>query len=289
MMKENCCNKDAYLIIAHKQLPLLKKLIEALDYPKNDIFVHIDKKCTEYSPEDFNGLTEYSGLDIYQEYDVRWGDSSQVDTEMLLFKNAYQTNRYRYYHLISGQDLPIKPVEEIYHFFDEKTIQYLEFGADPHDMYRFRLSQYHSNEQTPALKKKYLSLCNLIDSKLHRDRLLRYGYQVYKGSNWCSLSGNAVSYLVKNRSLIRRLTRNTLCADEVYKHTVLMNALTPFSVNQCEDIRYIDWIHHEGNSPHTLTMDDYELLKASNCLFARKFDMEKDEKIIKKILQDISK
>ena len=287
-MKENCCNKDAYLIVAHKQLPLLKSLIAALDYPQNDIFVHVDKKCAEYSPEVLNGLTKYSSLYIYQKYDVRWGDCSQVDTEMLLFKSAHQTNHYRYYHLLSGQDLPIKPIDEIYHFFDEKTIQYLEFGSDSHDMYRFRLGQYHSNERTPALKKRYLTFCNLINNKLHRDRLPRCGYKVYKGSNWCSLSGDAVSYLVKNRSLIRRLTRNTLCADEVYKHTLLMNASVQFLINRGEDIRYIDWMHHEGNSPHTLTMDDYELLKASDRLFARKFDLEKDEEIINRILQDIT-
>lgn len=34
--------KDAYLIIAHKEL--LKCLIHSLDYEQNDIFVHIDKK-----------------------------------------------------------------------------------------------------------------------------------------------------------------------------------------------------------------------------------------------------
>lgn len=39
--------KHAYLIMAHNDIPLLRKLIEILDYPDNDIYLHIDKKCTE--------------------------------------------------------------------------------------------------------------------------------------------------------------------------------------------------------------------------------------------------
>lgn len=32
--------KQAYLIMAHDDIPLLKKLIGLLDYPDNDIYLH---------------------------------------------------------------------------------------------------------------------------------------------------------------------------------------------------------------------------------------------------------
>lgn len=34
----------AYLIMAHKNIEQLKKLLKLLDAPDNDIFLHIDKK-----------------------------------------------------------------------------------------------------------------------------------------------------------------------------------------------------------------------------------------------------
>lgn len=36
--------KHAYLIMAHNEWELLNKLINALDYSDNDIYLHIDKK-----------------------------------------------------------------------------------------------------------------------------------------------------------------------------------------------------------------------------------------------------
>lgn len=33
--------------MAHDDIVLLKKQIELLDYPDNDIYLHVDKKCTE--------------------------------------------------------------------------------------------------------------------------------------------------------------------------------------------------------------------------------------------------
>ena len=44
--------------------------------------------------------------------DVRWGDFSQVECELALFKQA-AIGRYDYYHLLSGVDLPIKSAEYI--------------------------------------------------------------------------------------------------------------------------------------------------------------------------------
>ena len=37
--------KHAYLIMAHNEWDMLNKLIQALDYPNNDIYLHIDKKA----------------------------------------------------------------------------------------------------------------------------------------------------------------------------------------------------------------------------------------------------
>lgn len=184
---------------------------------------------------------------------------------------------------MSGQDLPIKPVEEIYHYFDNKDVEFLEFGADNHDIYRFRLGSYHYRGDNKLFRWLY-TFSNRLNGALGRDRLTRHNLNVYKGSNWASLTNEAVKYLVEHRNLIYRITRHSLCADEVYKQTLLMNANQKFNINSKKDIRYIDWEHHERSSPHTLRIGDYEELMKSECLFARKFDMDVDQRIIDKIL-----
>ena len=102
-------DKHAYLIIAHNEFEILKLLIDALDYVRNDIYIHFDSKC-KILP---NLKCNEAGLYILcDRIDVRWGDYSQIETEMLLFEYAHDMQkktrvRYLYYHLISGVDLPL--------------------------------------------------------------------------------------------------------------------------------------------------------------------------------------
>lgn len=37
--------RHAYLIMAHNNFYILEKLLILLDDPRNDIYIHIDKKC----------------------------------------------------------------------------------------------------------------------------------------------------------------------------------------------------------------------------------------------------
>ena len=40
--------KHAYLIIAHNEFEILKRLIQALDDERNDIYIHFDRKLNHY-------------------------------------------------------------------------------------------------------------------------------------------------------------------------------------------------------------------------------------------------
>lgn len=41
-------NKHAYLIIAYNNREALKKLVRLIDYVRNDIYIHIDKKASDF-------------------------------------------------------------------------------------------------------------------------------------------------------------------------------------------------------------------------------------------------
>lgn len=104
--------RHGFLIIAHNQWWQLRELIKALDAEGHDLYIHVDKKAKDFNIADFNGITRYSPVYFFSEYEVFWGGFSQVQTELFLFEKSFQ-QKYDYYHLISGADLPIKSNREI--------------------------------------------------------------------------------------------------------------------------------------------------------------------------------
>ena len=51
-------------------------------------------------------------------------------------------------------------------------------------------------------------------------------------------------------------------------------------------LRYVDW-SAGGRSPRVMTNADYDALKRSGMLFARKFDESVDGEIIRRIAEDV--
>ena len=107
--------KNAFLILAHTEFEVLKMLVACLDDPRNDIFIHFDKKVTK-SPKI---RTKHAGLTILENrIDVRWGAPSMIEAEYNLFEAAIARGPYQYYHLLSGVDLPLKSQDYIHDYLD---------------------------------------------------------------------------------------------------------------------------------------------------------------------------
>ena len=122
--------KHAYLIMAHKCDYTLRTLIEMLDYPLNDIFIHMDLKNKGFSKESLPRCL-YSKVHITQRINVSWGGASMIKAELLLLKTACKAGKYEYYHLISGEDLPLKTNDYIYSFFEKhKGKEFVHFQSD---------------------------------------------------------------------------------------------------------------------------------------------------------------
>lgn len=110
--------KHAYLIIAHHEFEILKKLVQAIDDERNDIYIHIDKKV-KFLP--FVRTSQSNLMILTNRVDVRWGDLSQLRAEYALLEAAYKQNRqYAYYHILSGVHLPLYPQKYIHAFFDNQ-------------------------------------------------------------------------------------------------------------------------------------------------------------------------
>ena len=104
--------------------------------------------------------------------------------------------------------------------------------------------------------------------------------QLKIGSNWCSLTNEAVELILSSEEWIRKTFRYGSCVDEIYKQTVIWNSPLRdrlYKVGRSlEGCMYeIDWSRGNGSSPYTFAEEaDIKLLLKSDRLFARKFSSQ---------------
>lgn len=270
--------KHAYLIIAHHEFEILKKLVQAIDDERNDIYIHFDKKNVSYP----DLKTQYAGLYVLtNRTDVRWGDYSMVEAEYALFETAYRQGNYSYFHLLSGVDLPIKSQDYIHCFFKvnagkEFIGYYQENAAKEIDrkMRRWHLfpNDFKNSNGISSLWKRVLRASFIRVQQLfgiYRNRHIPFK----KGTQWVSLTADFISYLLQQKEMTRRIYSHTFCADEIFVQTICWNS--PFRTRLYDTtdegrgcMRMIGW---EGNQIHDWEEKDFEYLMQSDALFARKF------------------
>lgn len=288
----------AYMIIAHRQFDLLAKLITALDDERNDIFVHIDAKVRDFDFEKFKVLPKRSRIYFTPRIGVTWGDFSQVKCELILLAEVDKMQKsgraYDYVHLISGADLPIKSNDEIHRFFNENAgRQFVHFTADNvSENSEGRIKYYHLFRRRRNLFTKILAQIVLrVQMLCGVNRLKNKNIKVQKGCNWFSITGAFAAYIAQASKPLEKIFRFSYCGDEVFVQTALVNS--PFAddvyMKNCGNnhlacARLIDW--QRGN-PYVFRTEDFEMIKNSPAVFARKFDMDVDSEIIDKVLQSI--
>lgn len=265
--------KHAFLIIAHTDYEVLRTLIKLLDVSRCDIYVMIDKKSPV--PDGLN--VNHARLFMLQKrVDIRWGHVSQIKAEMRLFETALKNGPYIYYHLLSGVDLPIKPMEQILSFFEQN--QGKEFvGFYPHweetkvTKFHFFIKYYNMGGRIGT----FIASLRFHIGRIVNKYIKRTEYQFKKGTNWVSISDGFCRFLVGKRHWILKRFKWTFCGDEIFLQTVLWNSPYKehiYSLNSesegCQ--RDIIW---ENRSPHIWgsSPDDIDRLYESTKMFARKF------------------
>lgn len=272
----------AYLIIAHNEFEVLQLLVNALDDERNDIYVHIDKKVRTL-PSLSTSKSRLYMLD--KRIDVRWGHVSQIKTELLLFETALANGPYDFYHLISGTHLPLKSQDEINDFFERRKGFEIMKIEKPNIQqinqklrrYHFFVRNYQSSKKVIRLLSQFLWRANMAVQKLFGIRH-NTGCDFVKSDNWLSLTEKAVSYLVTHKKSIFKKYRFSFCGDEYFAGSEL-SAAGDYKILKESKLLYTVF----GNAnAKTLTVEDYDDMVGSDCLFARKFSINEQE-IIKRM------
>lgn len=293
--------KHAYLIIAHSNFLILEKLIRLLDDERNDIYVHIDKKASEWDISKYVGILQKSNILFIKREKIRWGSYSQINCELELLKAA-SVKHYDYYHLLSGVDLPLKTQDYIHAFFQAHAgKEFIHFDSkeyDPRNNARVKYYHFFKGVRTKpdllitrVIIRMVSQLLVLMQMLLRVNRIKGLELQLQKGANWFSITDSLVAYVLSKEDLIRKLFRYSSCGDEMFLQTLVWNSPFRERLFQTEGdnnykacMRYIDW---NRGKPYVWRSKDFNELMASEYLFARKFDTNTDYSIVDRIYRHL--
>lgn len=274
--------KHAYLIMVHKNTYVLDKMLELIDDERNDIYIHIDKKSKDFNKENILNIVKKSKLYFLDSEDVNWAAYSMVNVEIRLMEKANKNQRYMYYHLLSGNDMPLVSQDVIHNEMDkDSSIEYVSIGGntDTWSKYYYFLTEtplYRTNKIIKGISRIALVLPQKL---LKVDRWKNTGYVSKWAYQWFSLTNKSVEYILKNEKFIIKHFKNTHSPDETFLATMLYNS-NDFNKKVRPSKRNIQF---KDGKPTVLKLKDFDRLIQSGDFFARKFDENIDKEIIDKI------
>ena len=278
-----------YAIICHKCTnPLIFTVNKLLSSEKSIVIIHVDAKATSEEFEKINlVLGSYKNLKIVSRADsinVNWGSFSQIEVMLLLMREAREY-KFEYFSLISGDDIPVSSNEEREFFFVKSYQEKKEFiGFTPKHNAEDRLAIKYPNlffSKSKTIYSRILKKLCLSFLRIFAKNKISSLPKLYKGSNWFTLTDSLIDYIldyVDNNPEYVECFKKSFCADEVFFHTIIFNSLDfrkeisgiNDNLDDCVmSKRYIDW-KTGPDYPRTLDESDFDKIRKSNFLFARK-------------------
>lgn len=276
--------KHAYLVVAYNNWEVLNTQFRILDDFRNDIFLIVDSKSTDFDP-----CLLYKPLNarmtLLPRRCIYWAEFSQVKALLDLIQAAIssETNevQYSYFHFFSGTDLPIKSQDFIHGFCDSVNKNFIGIVPKVFPYSTNRVKYYWPLLRTKIYKKyKVIKGVSLLSTYIQRlfgvNRLRDSKLDIYNGWDWASITHEFALFLLSNQVEISHMFNKCLCPSELWIHTLCYNSSfrdTLYDEHNLKNgsMRFIDW---ERGRPYTWGQDegDFEKLVSSPYLFARKFD-----------------
>lgn len=291
--------KHAYLIMAYNHVDLLNQLLGVLDDPRNEIFLHIDATTPDSYMQAIRQDLKFSAIHYSPRVNVNWGGFSQIRAELSVLGTAVATGHYDYYHLISGADLPIKTQDELHAFFDanqgKEFIQFQQPTISAEKLSRVKTNFYF--QEKDVRHNKFYAMLQRVLTKLQRmvgvDRIKNTALEFQMGSNWFSVTDDLARTIMAQADKLIPYFRHTQCADELFVQTIVVNSEykqrlyhAAFDDSKLGNMRFIEWVNH---APRDLIAEDFDALKNSPLLFARKFNPDTDNQIVKQVLSTLAR
>jgi hypothetical protein len=298
--------KLAIVVLAHDRPKQLAMLLSVLRHPQVCLYLHVDRR-SELAPIATAladaGVRE---VELLQRHATAWGSVQLVDAALEGLVRGVK-DECDYFTLISGQDFPLRPMEEILAFFEKAgSRSYLENfplptprwrfeGRDRTDFYTYTLRGRRETciprgEDTSFFnwKGRVLNEMLRVRTTLKPTRHFPSYVHPFGGSQWWNLSRAAADYIldfIDDHPDYRRYHEHTLAPDELFFQSILRGTNFAGEHEIIDDtLRFMRWPEKESH-PRVLTMDDLPAILESESLFGRKFDMSVDDVVLTRLLE----
>ncbi|WP_241587328.1 beta-1,6-N-acetylglucosaminyltransferase [Rosenbergiella epipactidis] len=267
--------KTAVLIQTHKKIDHFYDLFK---YNENVVFIiHFDKKSgIVYEKNSFDNLNNVIILD--NPVNVYWGGFSQLEATLLLIKKAYSFENINFFHLISGDCLPLTSFVSMEKCWgDNGNELYLEIG-DKKDIY-WRLNIQAPHVDTNLIRTIPGRIINRILRVLgNRLKFTKLDVKDYAyGSQWFSFTREHTEIILDNyENGFFNSFRKIACADE-HAFQILFKK---FNYKSTDNRRFIKFVEGKS-SPEMLSIEEICDAKDRGFWFARKVDSEKFKEFLK--------
>ncbi len=213
---------------------------------------------------------------------IHWGAFSIVKATLNAMELIVNLNKsFDYLVLLSGQDYPIKSNDYISNYFSKfYGNDFIEFFSIPGPSpYGYDFYMYHFMDIRNIYLRKFFHGFSRLLALIYKRKFFR-DLTPFGGSAWWAISYNSTKFIidfVKKNPRIIKFFKRTILPDEMFFQTLILNS--PNSSNVINNnLRFIQWTGSSPN-PSILTKHNFELLKESPKLFARKLDLLKDKEI----------
>lgn len=279
----------AVIMLCHKNLEQINSLIQALEDEDFFFYVHVDKKSNV-------DRKKICGKNVYilpkdESIAIQWGGFGMIEATLRLIERARSgENDFDYIWLMSGQDYPLWPVDEIVEFMEKhKGEDFIEIL--PNEI-AFNRGYFKRNElyypTWMVSNKTYIKIIKHLlwavtggkkSTKICTRRTVINHF--YYGSQWWVLSKHSLEIIMEflnKNSWYKNFFKNSLVPDESFFQTLygMLIGMEKAKPSVC----YVNWKENR-NSPEVFTCNDKDrLIEMKNkFLIARKFDFKIDNSI----------
>lgn len=302
----------AFLVLAHHQPAHLARLVGALDDPGTHVFIHVDARV---DPAPFvhavGGHPRVTLLD--RRVAVFWGGFSLVQATLNALDAARRAGPFARHCLLSGADFPIQPRATLLARLRAPDVEWLRVGVDlgapDAAAHRRRIERWHWNDVAwlnprvlPAgavarrTRRVARAAAGAVQALLP-PRRFPCALAPYKGSQWWALSDACVDWMLRfvdEHPAYLRFHRHVDCADEVFFHTLVK--ASPFAGRISHDLGPVaanvygtHWVAWHDGQPRVLDERDLPALRASDALFARKFDETRSRALLDRLSEEVAR
>ena len=284
---------QAILLLAHKEMPLIKELTQKLS-KSFEIYIHFDTKM-QLSAADEAFLKEHK-IHYISEVKVNWGSWSIGEATVRLMRLALKNPAINYFHIISGQDWVAANVEELYQHFENDSKIYMVYekaaevkkNGEPIIWWQKYYFNYDRVNRRSMFGKIYHRLLISMQTLLRVDKFKRLGIkeEIYAGANWADLPRDAVEYCLEyleSHPKFLQMLKTWCFSDEFWMQTIICNEPCFKERLLNENYRYIKWEEKHGSYPAILDEENLAEIQQGDYFFIRKVEAKYSSKLLRQL------